>query len=129
MSKLKKDLIRELDILKARYDTQVTARVEMERDRDHYEKMANKYLEEIEALRKENRRLEGIADSEQALRCVRMPYLDEQVRILQEQLEKAARLCEMRRVRYDNVLTVLRDMVEHSRYDSNNFRRYIKKES
>ncbi len=83
---------------------------------------------EVELLRKDNARLDKIADSEQALRCVRMPFLDSRIEQLEEQLEKAANLVARRKVKYEYALTALKDVIEHHQAEPTNFHAYLKGE-
>jgi chromosome segregation ATPase len=112
---------RDLKHANARVDTYVEAEGIDQRE-------ISRLKAEIELLRKDNARLDKIADSEQALRCVRMPFLESKIEQLQEQLEKAANLAAQRRVTYEHALTALKDVIQHHQAEPTNFHAYLKGE-
>jgi hypothetical protein len=112
---------RDLKHANARVDTYVEAEGIDQRE-------ISRLKAEIELLRKDNARLDKIADSEQALRCVRMPFLESKIEQLQEQLEKAANLAARRKTTYEYALTALKDVIEHHQAEPTNFHAYLKGE-
>lgn len=97
-------------------------------DSEIWQREESRLKARIELLEKDNARLDKLADSEQALRCVRMPFLESRIEQLEEQLEKAANLAAQRKVKYEYALTALKDVIQHHQAEPTNFHAYLKGE-